>query len=51
MASNVVANMTTDEKITVVRGVGQFNSRCVGNNGAVERLGVKSICMNDGPAG
>jgi beta-glucosidase len=43
--------MTLDEKIGVVSGVGQFTSRCVGNNGAVSRLGITSICMNDGPAG
>lgn len=51
LANTAVAQMTLEEKIGVVSGVGDFSSRCVGNNGAVSRLGIPSICMNDGPAG
>jgi beta-glucosidase len=51
LANAVVAQMTLDEKIGVVKGVGNFNSRCVGNNSPVTRLGIPSICMMDGPAG
>ncbi|KAG6883483.1 hypothetical protein C0993_005919 [Termitomyces sp. T159_Od127] len=42
-----------DEKIGIVRGTGQLNParRCVGDTTAVARLGVPSICFNDGPAG
>ena len=43
--------MTIDEKIGVVSGVGTFNSQCIGNNYPVPRLGIPSICFNDGPAG
>ncbi|KIM23216.1 glycoside hydrolase family 3 protein [Serendipita vermifera MAFF 305830] len=51
MATAVTAQMTLDEKIGVVSGVGTFTSRCIGNNSPVSRLGIPSLCMNDGPAG
>ncbi|KAF9484950.1 glycoside hydrolase family 3 protein [Pholiota conissans] len=45
--------MTLDEKLGIVIGTGQLNSkrRCVGDTTAVARLGVPSICFQDGPAG
>jgi beta-glucosidase len=43
--------MTIDEKIGIVSGVGTFSSRCTGNTSPVQRLGIPSICFNDGPAG
>ncbi|KAG8747394.1 hypothetical protein FRC10_001065 [Ceratobasidium sp. 414] len=51
LAQTVVAQMTLDEKVGVVTGQGQFNSRCIGNTHAVDRLGIPAFCMNDGPAG
>ncbi|KAB5594636.1 hypothetical protein CTheo_1958 [Ceratobasidium theobromae] len=51
LAQQVVAQMTIDEKVGVVTGQGQFSSLCTGNTHAVERLGIPSLCMNDGPAG
>ncbi|CCO32887.1 hypothetical protein BN14_06951 [Rhizoctonia solani AG-1 IB] len=51
LARGKVAQMTIDEKVGVVTGQGQFSSRCIGNTHAVERLGIPSFCMNDGPAG
>ncbi|CAE6424546.1 unnamed protein product [Rhizoctonia solani] len=51
LAQAKVAQMTIDEKVGIVTGQGQFSSRCIGNTHAVDRLGIPSFCMNDGPAG
>ncbi|KAJ3517116.1 hypothetical protein NLJ89_g706 [Agrocybe chaxingu] len=53
LANNVIAQMTLDEKLGIVIGTGQLNSarRCVGDTKAIPRLGIPSICMQDGPAG
>ncbi|CAE6428627.1 unnamed protein product [Rhizoctonia solani] len=51
LARGKVAQMTIDEKVGVVTGRGQFSSRCIGDTHAVDRLGIPSFCMNDGPAG
>ncbi|EKM83126.1 hypothetical protein AGABI1DRAFT_69320 [Agaricus bisporus var. burnettii JB137-S8] len=53
LANATVAKMTLDEKIGIVKGTGQLNGnrRCIGDTTAVTRLGVPSICFNDGPAG
>ncbi|KAF7319475.1 Glycoside hydrolase family 3 protein [Mycena chlorophos] len=51
LANATVAQLTLDEKIGLVTGVGQFSSRCVGNVTPVPRLNISSMCMNDGPAG
>lgn len=40
--------MTLEEKITLITGQ---PGRCVGMTGAVERLGVPALCLEDGPAG
>lgn len=40
--------MTVEEKINVTNGV---EGQCVGNTGAIPRLGLGSLCMADGPAG
>ncbi|KAF7324748.1 Glycoside hydrolase family 3 protein [Mycena kentingensis (nom. inval.)] len=51
LATAKVANMTLAEKAGMVAGVGQFNSRCVGDTTAITRLGIPAICFQDGPAG
>ncbi|KAJ7827358.1 glycoside hydrolase family 3 protein [Mycena olivaceomarginata] len=51
LANATVAQLTLAEKIGLVTGVGNFNSRCVGNVSPVARLGIPGFCLNDGPAG
>ncbi|KIY44532.1 glycoside hydrolase family 3 protein [Fistulina hepatica ATCC 64428] len=51
LASAAVAQMTTDEKLNMTIGRGEFINRCSGNTGSVESLGIPEICLNDGPAG
>ncbi|KAF7425938.1 hypothetical protein PC9H_008300 [Pleurotus ostreatus] len=51
LANAKIAQMTVDEKVGILTGVGQFNSRCVGDTHPVDRLGIPSICFQDGPAG
>lgn len=40
--------MTLEEKVNVTRG---HKGQCVGNSGAVPRLGVPQLCFADAPAG
>ncbi|KAH9931535.1 glycoside hydrolase [Fomitopsis serialis] len=47
-AQALVAQMTLEEKVNLITG---HDGRCTGNTGAVERLGIPVLCLNDGPAG
>ncbi|KAF3018107.1 hypothetical protein E8E14_006842 [Neopestalotiopsis sp. 37M] len=47
-AKALVAQMTLEEKANVTRG---YTGSCVGNTGAVPRLGVGPICFADAPDG
>ena len=40
--------MTLEEKVNITRG---FAGTCVGNSGAVTRLGIKPLCLADAPDG
>jgi len=51
LANTAIANLTLDEKVGILIGTGQFESRCIGDTTPVARLGIPSICFNDGPAG
>ncbi|KAF5367946.1 hypothetical protein D9758_004514 [Tetrapyrgos nigripes] len=64
LANKTVALLTLDEKIGMVTGVGQFNSRCVGNikppnrslsittsSNTVLNVSIPPLCFQDGPAG
>lgn len=50
-ARQFVSQLTLTEKVNLTTGVGWEGEKCVGNNGAIPRLGFKSLCMQDSPLG
>ncbi|MCJ1312484.1 hypothetical protein MMC25_006158 [Agyrium rufum] len=46
-----VSQLTLLEKVNLTTGVGWEGERCVGQNGAIPRLGFRSMCMQDSPLG
>jgi beta-glucosidase len=46
-----VSQLTLTEKVNLTTGVGWESEKCVGNNGAIPRLGFKALCMQDSPLG
>lgn len=44
----IVSQLTLEEKVNLTRG---FTGSCVGNTGAVTRLGIKPMCLADAPDG
>lgn len=47
-ARALLLQLTLEEKVNVTRG---FTGVCVGNTGAVPRLGIKPLCLADAPDG
>jgi len=50
-AKAFVSQLTLPEKVNLTTGVGWEGEKCVGNNGAIPRLGFKALCMQDSPLG
>jgi len=50
-ARRFVSQLSLTEKVNLTTGVGWEGEKCVGNNGAIPRLGFKSLCMQDSPLG
>ncbi|KAL7960457.1 glycoside hydrolase family 3 protein [Trichoderma compactum] len=50
-AKEFVSGLTLLEKVNLTTGVGWMGEKCVGNVGTVPRLGLRSLCMQDGPLG
>jgi beta-glucosidase len=50
-AAAMVKQMTLPEKVNITTGTGWSMDMCVGNTGAVERLGFPLLCYQDGPLG
>ncbi|KAG6001288.1 hypothetical protein E4U21_004525 [Claviceps maximensis] len=50
-AREFVSQMTLVEKVNLTTGTGWMSDACVGNVGAIPRLGLRSLCMQDGPLG
>ncbi|KAJ2899584.1 uncharacterized protein MKZ38_002958 [Zalerion maritima] len=50
-AKDFVSQLTLLEKVNLTTGVGWMSERCVGNAGSIPRLGMRGLCMQDGPLG
>ena len=50
-AKAFVSQLTLLEKVNLTTGVGWEGERCVGQNGAIPRLGFRSMCLQDSPVG
>jgi len=50
-AKDFVSQLTLLEKVNITTGVGWMAERCVGNVGSVPRMGLRGLCMQDGPLG
>ncbi|KAF2212919.1 glycoside hydrolase family 3 protein [Cercospora zeae-maydis SCOH1-5] len=50
-ATDMVAQLTLEEKVNITTGSGWQSQDCVGNTGAVPRLGIRSLCFQDSPTG
>ncbi|MCJ1343879.1 hypothetical protein MMC31_002077 [Peltigera leucophlebia] len=46
-----VQQLTLLEKVNLTTGVGWQGEGCVGQNGAIPRLGFRSLCLQDSPLG
>ncbi|SPO01091.1 probable beta-glucosidase [Cephalotrichum gorgonifer] len=46
-----VSGLTLPEKVNLTTGVGWMGERCVGNTGSIPRLGMRGLCLQDGPVG
>ncbi|KAI4594583.1 hypothetical protein KJ359_007671 [Pestalotiopsis sp. 9143b] len=47
-ARAIISQATLEEKVNITGG---FTGQCVGNSGAIPRLGVPSLCLSDAPDG
>ncbi|KJZ74948.1 Putative beta-glucosidase A [Hirsutella minnesotensis 3608] len=50
-AKEFVSQLTLPEKVNLTTGIGWMGGNCVGNTGSVPRLGLHSLCLQDGPLG
>ena len=50
-ARTFVSQLTLLEKVNLTTGVGWQQEQCVGQTGAIPRLGFRSLCLQDSPMG
>ncbi|KAL2259637.1 hypothetical protein VTK26DRAFT_6628 [Humicola hyalothermophila] len=50
-AKDFVSQLTLLEKVNLTTGTGWQGEQCVGQVGAIPRLGLRSLCMHDSPLG
>lgn len=43
--------MSITEKVNLTTGTGWGSGPCIGNTGSIDRLGIPSLCLQDGPNG
>ncbi|KAF7185498.1 Beta-glucosidase 1 [Pseudocercospora fuligena] len=48
-ATEIVSQLTLEEKVNITTGTGWSLDDCVGNTGSVPRFGIRSLCMQDSP--
>ncbi|KAM7192079.1 family 3 putative glycoside hydrolase [Naviculisporaceae sp. PSN 640] len=50
-AKDFVSQLTLLEKVNLTTGTGWASEQCVGNTGAIPRLGLRAFCLQDAPMG
>ncbi|KAL6796240.1 family 3 glycoside hydrolase [Trichoderma sp. SZMC 28013] len=50
-AKTALAQLTLQDKVGIVSGVGWNGGPCVGNTSPVSKIGYPSLCLQDGPLG
>ncbi|KAK7519205.1 putative beta-glucosidase L [Phyllosticta citriasiana] len=50
-ASSALQGLTVEEKVGIVTGIGWQKGPCVGNTSPVPKIGLPSLCLQDGPLG
>ncbi|KAF2424833.1 glycoside hydrolase family 3 protein [Tothia fuscella] len=50
-ATTALAKLSNPEKVGIVTGQGWQKGPCVGNTKAVSKIGLPSLCLQDGPVG
>jgi beta-glucosidase len=50
-ARSFVSQLTLEEKVNLTTGTGWQTDKCVGQTGAIPRLGFRAMCLQDSPTG
>ncbi|KAK7706712.1 hypothetical protein SLS64_007543 [Diaporthe eres] len=50
-ARSLVSQLTLEEKVNLSTGTGWETDKCVGQTGAIPRLGFRALCLQDSPTG
>lgn len=50
-AREFVSKLTLPEKVNLTTGTGNQADLCTGNTGGIPRLGLRHLCLQDGPVG
>lgn len=50
-ATAALAKLSSQDKVTLVTGVGWQKGSCVGNTASISSIGFPELCLQDGPLG